>query len=534
MYLGTSIGIAIRGDDLEVVCLRRRYEGIAVSGFLRIENYAARPVEEAAAQYRRFREENHAQTVSAVLALPRSMGLIRTIELPREALPNLAQAVAYQVDALHPFEEGAVYHDHALLAGPPAGGASPAGGENGASAARLRVAVAIVERSALDRLAGWCGQAGIDLSAVTFSTGALYQALARAAGARRNASALIAFDQHGESLEVLGMAADGAFCSREIRVNHGPRSADFSVAEAQAGAGAAQPAPRGPEFEREMTFCIAELRLPAGHEPRVVWLGDAEPAAGEAAGALGQTVAVAPEDCGNVALRVRAAGFVLSTHFAAYAAGLGGLERSVPLLPRPPGLRWNLLPAERRVFRSHWGRGAAVVLATLVALLAIAWPATGWVQDRLYASWLDAQVAALSPRVQYADKLDARQQELLSRLQLLRDEGADINHKLDAWLEVTRLAPPTAWLNSLQISGSDVTLVGTADSATPFLQALSQSPYFERAEFVSAIGKSADGRETFQIRMRLRPAPPAPLSVPAGAAAGPAGPAPPAASEKGE
>jgi len=117
---------------------------------------------------------------------------------------------------------------------------------------------------------------------------------------------------------------------------------------------------------------------------------------------------------------------------------------------------------------------------------------------------------------------------------LLRDEGADINHKLDAWLEVTRLAPPTAWLNSLQISGSDVTLVGTADSATPFLQALSQSPYFERAEFVSAIGKSADGRETFQIRMRLRPAPPAPLSVPAGAAAGPAGPAPPAASEKGE
>jgi Tfp pilus assembly protein PilN len=125
--------------------------------------------------------------------------------------------------------------------------------------------------------------------------------------------------------------------------------------------------------------------------------------------------------------------------------------------------------------------------------------------------------------VQYLERLDSRQKSLLAKLELLERQRQDIPRKLEAWGELTRLVPHPAWLQNLLFNDSQVMAVGQADSASNILQALSQSVHFQQPEFSTAISKNPEGREVFQIRMRLRELvmapPPAVSSAPAGSAA---------------
>ena len=105
---------------------------------------------------------------------------------------------------------------------------------------RLRVAVVLVEKSTLDPLYQWFCQAGVDVAGFTLSTAVLYQALGGASlhegrnkpGLRRP---LVLMDHCGQVLELLGVAPDGSFYSKEV-------------------AGTTS-------LQREVEFCVAELRL---------------------------------------------------------------------------------------------------------------------------------------------------------------------------------------------------------------------------------------------------------------------------------
>ena len=497
MYLGTSIGIAVQENHLDVVCLVGRWRRLTVTGFLRIEDFRTRPVPEVAEQYRRFREENHALTSSGMVALPRGMGLVRTLELPAEVGRDLEQAVTYQVDSLHPFEEGSVYFDYAVLPESPVENrGNGVGAAKDAQGGRLRVAVALVEKNTLDQLYQWFCQAGIDIAGFTLSTAVLYQAMrgdsqywgrsAKAGNSPGVGRPLVLLHQCGQSLEMLGIATDGAFYSKQV--------------------------PATAPLQREVEFCAAELRLNREESPLLLWTGEGTPPQleiGEKAAREGAAPAGARLEEGSLAAtpEVRPAEFHLREHFVAYAAALPGLERRLPGLPwgrQAQGLRWNLLPPAKRIYRSHWAYTAAWALAVLVLLLGAAWAATGWAQDRLYTSWLNSQINQLKPRVQYVERLDSRHKALLVKLQLLQGQQQDIPHKLEAWKELTRLIPVSAWLRSLQFVDNQVTASGQAKSASGILQAINQSSYFEQPQFAGSIAKNAEGLEVFRIRMRLR------------------------------
>ena len=496
-YLGTSIGIAVRGSHLDAVCLRGRGRRLRVSGFLRIEDFRDRPVAEVAQQYRRFREENHALTTSALVALPRGAGLVRTLELPSEVASELGQTVGYQVDQLHPFEEGSVYFDYALLPEPPARntGNGAGAGEEG-QRGRLRVAVAIVEKSTLEPLYQWFLQAGVDVAGFTLSTAVLYQALLGASSHQgRNKPGLprplLLMDHCGQVLELLGVAPDGSFYSKEVAAST--------------------------SLQREVEFCVAELRLDPQASPPLLETGEGiaqksevreQQAREQAAG--GDSAPVDRSSTEGIPVVIPEAGpaeFRLRKHLVAYAAALPGLELRLPGLAPPRGLRWNLLPAEKRVYRSHWrshwAHTSAYALAVLVLLLGTVWVATTWVQDRLYASWLNSEISKLQPQVEHVEQLNSRHQALSLKWELLQGQRQDIAHKLEAWKELTRLVPATAWLKSLQFEDDQVTASGLAQSASGILRAINQSPHFQQPEFVTAISKDSEGREVFQIRTRL-------------------------------
>jgi Tfp pilus assembly protein PilN len=354
----------------------------------------------------------------------------------------------------------------------------------------VRVAVGLAEKRSVDELYDWCCRAGIDVAGFTFSTAALYQALQKGAG-------LIVLDRQGGSTEILGLAADGGFCSRQCRA--------------------------GQALEREIEFCAAELRWSAQDEHPVLCVGEqgegagAGPPGAPESGARLEPLLLAPLPAVAAGSPGGAAEFRLQESFTAYATALLGLERRLPLTPPRPGLRWNLLPAEKRIYRSHWAYTAAYALAAMIMLQAAAWAAIGWVQDRNYAAYLDRQISALKPRVQYADTLDAGQKALLVKLVTLKREQGDVGRKMGALQELTRLLPNSVWLNSVQISDVQVYFMGQAEAAAGLLQTLSQSAYFDQPQFQSAVSKNTEGKEVFQIRMRLRDVPLLTTAQPPGA-----------------
>ena len=64
---------------------------------------------------------------------------------------------------------------------------------------------------------------------------------------------------------------------------------------------------------------------------------------------------------------------------------------------------------------------------------------------------------------------------------------------------MTRILPPPAWLNLLEITRTQVTLAGETPQAAPLLQAIDASPLFQGSEFVIPPSRIANA-EAFRIR----------------------------------
>lgn len=413
LTLKTAIGIAVRGDDLEFLCLKRGLRDIETAGRMRLESYRSMNPAEAGLEYREFLRQMGVSAANAFLALPRSQALMRVLTLPAEAESNLAKTVEYQVDGLHPFDEGAVDYDWTLLQ---------------KHAGRLQVAVVMVEKKTGADYADWLAQAGIAVAGITVSTAAFYASLA---GQPRP---LILVDRCSGRVELLGIGAD-TLVSKEI-----------------------EDAPEA--LDRELAQIRAEMRVAPDAEVAVVHSGE-----------------------GPASL--------------AYAAALTALDGNK--------FRINVLPPEKRVFRSPWAHAPTYALAALVVILGLANLLRGPLQDRLYLNQIEDEIKRLEARVTYVQKLDDHQRRAIDRLMLLQGFKGETGLKLQALAELTRILPPTVWLQEADLREGTVVLQGMAESASPLLTTLGASPYFRNAEFLSSITKSADGKDMFRIRVRIAP-----------------------------
>ena len=95
LTLKTAIGIAVRGEDLEFLCLKQGLRDVEIAGRMRLENYRRINPAEAGVAYRDFLKQMGVSTANAFLAIPRGRALMRIVTLPAEAEANLAKAVEY-------------------------------------------------------------------------------------------------------------------------------------------------------------------------------------------------------------------------------------------------------------------------------------------------------------------------------------------------------------------------------------------------------------------------------------------------------
>jgi Tfp pilus assembly protein PilN len=159
----------------------------------------------------------------------------------------------------------------------------------------------------------------------------------------------------------------------------------------------------------------------------------------------------------------------------------------------------NLLPEEMRASSSRalWiPTGVAAGLALMAAAALAAYPSF---EDRRYLRTLNAEIAKVRPQAVAAAKLDhdietARQRTILLD-QLRKRSKLDI----DVVGEMTKVLPPPIWLNTLEITRTQVTVAGETDQAAPLLKQIDASPFFEASEFSMQPMRTPAG-EMFRIR----------------------------------
>jgi Tfp pilus assembly protein PilN len=429
-------------------------------------------------RYRHWLRRNGLKHPWTVVALPRALVLWRHLQFPGSVSKELRRAVELQLDTLHPFEEGGVWWDFAVQERSkrrgfawPGAAAEPSG--------PLEVHVAIAEREAVERWAGWFHEANIPVSQFTVTTALLLGMLE----ARRSTTAAVnapAFCLHGDEsgCELVGLTPGGASVSREARWEPGMGAEQAAVL-----------------VQRELQLARSELRMNPT-EAAIVCTGGQLP--GEAALEGDGTVHLTP-------LRDLFAPFAMDLEPADLRENVAGVAAAVAAaVDRSGPFTLNLLPAERRSYESPLVYVPTYALAGLVVVLAVALGLRAPVQEWLYGRSLERDRQALLPQIQQLEQRqeqDRRVYEQLATLARLRLSSAVPLELLD---ELTRRVPSDAWLQGVQYDGNSVSLTGSAASATAVLQALADSDRLESPQFLSAVTRSNDGKESFRIGARLR------------------------------
>jgi len=229
LAFGRGAGIEIGPEHLTVSVVRMRPSGALVLGAETIENFRGRPAAEWGRQYTEFVRKHGASHVAAVVLVPRQEVIVRTVPFPGVKDTELAAAVNYQLDTLHPYDE-----DDAVL--------------TWARLNRVHVLVGVIRRQLFEQYQALFAEAGIKVASFTFSAAAIRSAIRLVDDPPAQ---LISGQPTADGFEVYGES--------EAKPVY---SAVFDM-----------------EPYRAFAFATAELRLPADTEPRDLGIGLSQAAA---------------------------------------------------------------------------------------------------------------------------------------------------------------------------------------------------------------------------------------------------------------
>lgn len=123
----------------------------------------------------------------------------------------------------------------------------------------------------------------------------------------------------------------------------------------------------------------------------------------------------------------------------------------------------------------------------------------GRYEDKKYLELLNGEIKSLEPRVQRLQQVERRIAQNRQRMRQLDTFQSRTKADLDALKEVTRVVPPPAWLNTLELTRSTLMIAGESDQAVGLLKAIDSSAQFQNSEFVVPLSRVGP-TEIFRIR----------------------------------
>jgi Tfp pilus assembly protein PilN len=379
--------------------------------------------------------------------------LVRFLDLPAEAEPQLAKVVGYQLASLHPYKEDQVYWDCAVVDRDP-------------KAKQVSVLVVVAEKSRVDRCKQALEELGLRLSGLTLGAAAL----AVLVKPLLPPMALIVCGR-SSGLELLSFRQGNLCATQEI-----PLEPSASAQE---------------RFDREWHRSLAAL--PVSDPAAVPWFvcGFVPPPFSD----LLQGASPLPASKLSLGQRPELAGFAWPALAAAYAGLIHGAS---PLI--------NLLPPEERWQPYAGARPPVYALGATAALLALTLASHAWMERVFYGRALERALRRLEVPAQQLRQQNQETSNLETRAAVLENLRAGNWQKLYLLQQLTKLLPDGTWLQELHISEDTVEINGYSNRTAELVPPLENSRYFTQVEFTAPITRDNQNREVFRIRMRLRQA----------------------------
>ncbi len=188
LAFGTGVGIEITGprgaETLRISAVRVRPNGARVLGGFSIENAAQQPAAEWGQIYSAFVKKLGLKHIVATVLLPREDVILRQVSVPGVSDKDLAAAIGFQMDSLHPYAEDDVVSSWARLPG------------------ASTVLVAMARKAALDRYNAWFSEAGVKVANFTCAPAAIHSA--RRLFASAPLPAVLALEEVNGRMELYG------------------------------------------------------------------------------------------------------------------------------------------------------------------------------------------------------------------------------------------------------------------------------------------------------------------------------------------
>ncbi|HEV8415136.1 MAG TPA: PilN domain-containing protein [Bryobacteraceae bacterium] len=186
--IGSGAGLEIAGprgsESLRISAVRVRPQGARVLGGFTVEDFQHQPAAAWGADYAAFLGKLGIRHVAASVVLPRHEVIIRQLSMPGVSGSDLAGAIQFQLDGLHPYNEDDVVSSWTRL-------------EHSST-----VLVAIARRDVVQRYATLFAEAGIKIAGFTCSAAATYSALRMFGGTPP--AEILAYEPSESGVEIYG------------------------------------------------------------------------------------------------------------------------------------------------------------------------------------------------------------------------------------------------------------------------------------------------------------------------------------------
>jgi len=445
-----AIGVDWGGGAVHLTALGRRFRRLVMIDEMSLPE----PLnQEAAAKVAAFLDRHRLREARVIACLPREAVLVRFLDLPMEAEPQLAKVIGYQLSALHPYKDDQVYWDCAVV-------------ERDVKAKQVSVMVVVAEKSRVNCCKQALQELGLRPSGLTLGAAAL----ACLAQPLLPPAALVVCGRRS-GVELLSFRRGRLCATEEIPLEPSGRAQE--------------------RFQRERHRALAAL--PVSDPATVPWFVCGSVPSPFSDLLEGASPLPAPQL--NMANPDGPAGF----EWPALALAYTGLIRGASSLP-------NLLPEQERWQPRAAARAPVYALGATAALLALALASHAWIERAMYSRALERALRRLEVSAQQIRRQDQESSSLEARAAVLESARAATWQKLHLLQQITKLLPDGTWLQQLNISQDTVEISGYSNRAADLVPPLENSPDFTQVEFTAPITRDNQNREVFRIRMRLKQA----------------------------
>jgi|WetSurSiteA1Bulk_404760.scaffolds.fasta_scaffold06159_2 Tfp pilus assembly protein PilN len=462
IYLKTSVGIELRGEDMLIASLQSNFSSGMFTHFKRVANYRRLDPEALRQEVNQFFRATGLSRDTIILGIPRSDIVLRYLDFPSEVADNLRQVVHYQVQSFEPTEEDKFYFDYSLL-------------KNPANAKRISIQLVMVRKSQLDGYLQLLRGIGIRPVGVLGSSMGLANIFLQNRKEVPDNTSILA-DLSSSAVELLALRHGAIAYSREVAKEDDQSWKDLIL--------------------REVDEAVSKMRLAPEDALEQIVL------AGEASESAHQEIRDAIQDC--ELLKNLIPGEIPEANKFHIQEAASALGLAYTGMVRRPSIRINLLPANLRIRQTRWAYVPAALLGLAIVALLIALGVHKMVQNRGLIRELDRQILSLKVPVDRIQSLRSQSETLEKRSQSIEGLLHSRDMNLEILRELTTILPPDTYLNNYSNRDGTIQIGGQSGSAYDLMPKLEKSPILKDVVQKGGVFKDAGtGKDRFSFEMKL-------------------------------